>query len=69
MAIAKVIEISASSTTGFEDAVRDGINRAAQTVHNMRKAWVNEQSVVIRDDNIAEWHVNLRITFVLDDDD
>ena len=67
MAIAKVIEISASSTTGFEDAVRDGINRAAQTVHHMRKAWVNEQSVVIRDDNIAEWHVNLRITFVLDD--
>lgn len=67
MAIAKVIEISASSTSGFEDAVRDGINRASQTVHNMRKAWVNEQSVVIRDDEIAEWHVNLRITFVLDD--
>lgn len=67
MAIAKVIEISASSTTGFEDAVRDGIKRASESVHNMRKAWVNEQSVVIRDDNIAEWHVNLRITFVLDD--
>jgi flavin-binding protein dodecin len=67
MAIAKVIEISASSTKGFDDAVRDGINRASQTVHNMRKAWVNEQSVVIRDDKIAEWHVNLRITFVLDD--
>jgi hypothetical protein len=33
----------------------------------MRKAWINEQSVVIRDDKIAEWHVNLRITFVLDD--
>lgn len=67
MAIAKVIEISASSTTGFEDAVRDGIKRASESVHNMRKAWVNEQSVVIRDDNIAEWHVNLRVTFVLDD--
>lgn len=67
MAIAKVIEISASSTTGFEDAVRDGIKRASESVHNMRKAWVNEQSVVIRDDNIAEWRVNLRVTFVLDD--
>lgn len=67
MAIAKVIEISASSTTGFEDAVRDGIARAGKTVHNMRKAWVNEQSVVIRDEKIAEWHVNLRVTFVLDD--
>jgi hypothetical protein len=67
MAIAKVIEVSASSTTGFEDAVRDGITRAAKSVHNMRKAWVNEQSIIIRDDKIAEWHVNLRITFVLDD--
>lgn len=67
MSIAKVIEISASSTKGFEDAVKDGIARAARTVHNMKKAWVNEQSVVIRDDKIAEWHVNLRITFVLDD--
>jgi hypothetical protein len=67
MAIAKVIEISASSTTGFDDAVKDGINRAGKTVHNMKKAWVNEQSVVMRDDKIAEWHVNLRITFVLDD--
>jgi hypothetical protein len=67
MAIAKVIEVTASSTSGFEDAVRDGINRAAKTVHNMRSAWVNEQSIVIRDDQIAEWRVNLRITFVVED--
>jgi hypothetical protein len=67
MAIAKVIEVTASSTSGFEDAVRDGVNRAAKTVHNMRSAWVNEQSIVIRDDQIAEWRVNLRITFVVED--
>jgi hypothetical protein len=67
MAIAKVIEVTASSTSGFEDAVRDGVNRAAKTVHNMRSAWVNEQSIVIRDDQITEWRVNLRITFVVED--
>lgn len=67
MSIAKVTEISASSTSSFEDAIREGIDRASETVHNMRKAWINEQSVVIRDDKIAEWHVNMRITFVLDD--
>ena len=67
MAIAKVTEISASSTKGFEDAIRAGVTRAARTVHNMRSAWVNEQSVVIRDDGITEWHVNLRITFLLDE--
>ena len=69
MSIAKVTEISASSTQGFDDAVRQGITRAGETLHNMKKAWINEQSVVIRDDDIAEWHVNMRITFVLDDDD
>lgn len=67
MAIAKVTEISASSTQGFEDAVREGIKRASKTLHNMKKVWINEQHVVIRDDAIAEWHVNMRITFVLDD--
>jgi hypothetical protein len=67
MAIAKVIEISASSTSSFEDAIRDGVGRASKTVHNMKKVWVNEQSVVIRNDKIAEWHVNMRVTFMLDD--
>jgi len=67
MSIAKVTEISASSTSSFEDAIREGIDRASETLHNIRKAWINEQSVVIRDDKIAEWHVNMRITFVLDD--
>ena len=67
MSIAKVTEISASSTSSFEDAIREGIVRASETLHNIRKAWINEQSVVIRDDKIAEWHVNMRITFVLDD--
>ena len=67
MSIAKVTEISASSTSSFEDAIREGIERASETLHNMRKVWINEQSVIIRDDKIAEWHVNMRITFVLDD--
>lgn len=67
MAIAKVTEISASSTQSFEDAVREGISRASKTLHNMKKAWINEQSVILKDGGIAEWHVNMRITFILDD--
>lgn len=67
MSIAKVTEISASSTKSFEDAIRQGIERSAKTVRNMRKVWINEQNVIIRDDKVVEWHVNMRITFVLDD--
>jgi dodecin len=67
MAVAKVTEISASSTKGFEDAVREGIQRASKTLHNMKKAWINEQNVILNDNGIVEWHVNMRITFILDD--
>lgn len=67
MSIAKVTEISAASTKSFEDAIRQGIKRAARTVHGMQSAWVNEEKVVIRDDSVAEWRVNLKVSFVLDD--
>ena len=67
MSIAKVTEISSASTESFEDAIRQGIKRAAKTVHGMQSAWVDEEKVVIRDDNVAEWRVNLKVSVVLDD--
>lgn len=66
MSIAKVTEITASSPESFEDAIRQGIARAAETIHGMQSAWVQEQKVVIRDGAVSEWRVNLKITFVLD---
>jgi flavin-binding protein dodecin len=35
-------------------------------VRNIQSAWVNEQTVVVKDDKVTEWRVNLRITFLLD---
>lgn len=67
MSIAKVTEISASSEIGFEDAIQRGISRASKTIHGMQSAWVNEQNVVIENDRVKEWRVNLKVTFVLDD--
>ena len=67
MSIAKVTEISAASTKSFEDAVRQGIKRAARTVHGMQSAWINEEKVVIENDEVTEWRVNLKVSFVLDD--
>ncbi len=66
MSIAKVTEITASSTESFEDAIRQGIARAAETIHGMQAAWVQEQTVVITDGAVSAWRVNLKITFVLD---
>jgi flavin-binding protein dodecin len=63
MSVAKVIELSATSSSGFEDAIRTGIAKAAETVHNIEGAWVKEQKVVVTNDQVTEYRVNLSITF------
>jgi len=67
MSVAKVSEISATSTIGFEDAIQQGIARANKTLRKVRSAWIKEQHVRIADDAIAEYQVNMMVTFIIDD--
>jgi flavin-binding protein dodecin len=67
MAVARVTEISSTSQKSFEDAIQQGVARATKTLRNVRSAWIKEQRVDIRDGNIAEYQVNMMVTFVLDD--
>ena len=67
MSVAKVTEITASSKKSFEDAMKNGIKRAGKTLQNIQGAWVQEQSIVVKDDKIAEYRVNMKVTFVLKD--
>ena len=66
MAVAKVIEINTASNESFEDAINDGISKASETVHNIRGAWVKEQQVTVEDGKIAEYRVDLKVSFVLE---
>lgn len=66
MSVAKVIELTTSSTTGIEDAVRTGLTKCAESVKDIQGAWVNEIKVVTDPNgNIQEWRVNLKVTFVV----
>ena len=67
MAVARVTEISSTSPKSFEDAVQQGVARATKTLRNVRSAWIKEQRVDIRDGKIAEYQVNMMVTFILDD--
>jgi flavin-binding protein dodecin len=67
MSVAKVSEISSTSTTSFEDAVQQGLNRASKTLRNIRSAWIKEQTVRVEGSRITEYQVNMMITFVLDE--
>ena len=67
MAVARVTEISSTSPKGFDDAIQQGIARATKTLRNVRSAWVKEQRVDIKNDEVVDYQVNLMVTFVLDD--
>ena len=67
MSVARITEISSSSNKSFEDAIAQGVARAAETVHGMRSAWVKEQEVQIENGKISEYKVIMKITFVLDE--
>jgi len=65
MSVAKVVEITAASSTSFEDAIQKGITRAAKTLEDIQGAWVKEQKVVVKGTKIVEYRVDLKVTFVL----
>ena len=67
MSIAKVSEISATSTISFEDGLKQGIARASKTLRHVKSAWVKEQHVRVKEGSIIEYQVNMMVTFVLDD--
>lgn len=67
MSVAKVTELSATSSQSFEDAIQQGIERATKTLRNVKSAWVKEMRVSIENNKVAEYQVNMQVTFVLDD--
>jgi flavin-binding protein dodecin len=66
MSVAKVVELTAGSPTSFEDAVKAGIEKAGETLRNIQGAWVSEEKVDVKDGQIAEFRVTLRITFLVE---
>jgi flavin-binding protein dodecin len=67
MSVAKISEISSTSARGFQDAIEQGIARANKTLRNVRNVWIKEHQVRVSEGAIAEYQVNLMVTFVLDD--
>ena len=64
--VARVTEISATSSTSFEDAVKTGLSRATQTLRNIESAWIKDQNVMLDNGEIKGYKVNMLVTFVLE---
>lgn len=67
MSVAKVTEITATSTKGFEEAVKAGIARATKTLKNVKGAWIKGFKVEIENGKVRTYRVDMKVTFVLED--
>lgn len=63
MAVLKVIEVLANSSKGWEDAAANAVAQASKSVKNIRSAYLNEQSATVKDGEITDYRVNVKITF------
>jgi flavin-binding protein dodecin len=66
MSVAKIIEITTRSEKSFEDAIKSGIAKAGESVHGIREAWVAQQKVMVENNKVVGYQVDLKLTFVLD---
>jgi len=64
MSVAKVVEISSTSTKSFEDAIQNGISGACNNASNVKGAWIKEQQVSVENGRIAAYRVNMQVTLV-----
>jgi flavin-binding protein dodecin len=63
----KKVEIVGSSPDGFQEAVENGVAKAAETLHNLRWFEVVDTRGQLDEGEIAHWQVTLKIGFTLDD--
>jgi dodecin len=67
MSVARVTELSCTSSESFEDAIRQGVSRAQRTLRGVRGAWIKEQRVNVSENGEVEFQANILVTFVLED--
>jgi flavin-binding protein dodecin len=65
MSVGKHIEITSDSPVSFEEAIKDGIRKASETVQGICSAWVKDQHVVIENGAVTAFRVNMKVTFLL----
>lgn len=63
----KLIELTGTSKNSIEEAIQNAVKRASKTIHNMSWFQVTETRGAIREGNVAEWQVTLKVGFKVDE--
>ena len=59
----KVIEVMADSSKSWEDAAKNAVSHASKSVKYIKSAYVQSQSLVVKDGDVTDFRVNVKITF------
>ncbi|MBS1495381.1 MAG: dodecin domain-containing protein [Bacteroidetes bacterium] len=63
MSVVKVIEVIASSTVGFDDAVKQAVKEVSKTVKNIDSVWVKDMKAHVKDNEISTYGVVCKVSF------
>jgi flavin-binding protein dodecin len=66
MAVLKVIEVLSSSAVIWEDATKKAVAQATKSLKNIRSVYVQEQSASVKNGQVEEFRVNLKLTFEIE---
>ncbi len=68
MSVLKVIELVGTSPNSWEEATRNAVDKAAETLRNITGANILRQNVVVKDGEVIEYRVDLKLAFVVEEE-
>ncbi|HKY60641.1 MAG TPA: dodecin family protein [Gemmatimonadota bacterium] len=63
MGVHKVIEVISQSPKGWEEATQKAVAEAAETVDDIKSAYVKEMLAVVENNRVTQYRVILKVTF------
>jgi flavin-binding protein dodecin len=66
MAVLKVIEVLAESSTSWEDAAKAAVQEASKSVRGIRSIYVENFQATVSDGAIDKFRINAKITFAVE---
>jgi dodecin len=63
MGVHKVIEVLSQSPKGWEEATQKAVAEAAETVDEIKSAYVKEMLAIVENNKVTQYRVNLKVTF------
>ena len=67
MSVAKFVELSGQSPDSYEAAIRKVVERASSTLRNIQSIWVKEFEAEVENNQVSQFRVLVKISFVLDE--